>query len=328
MRPTHRGIAFVAVTLLAVGLLLTVGQPSLGAVAVGLTVLVLAGAVNVLWLVPPTVERTGPASGHVGESRTVKLAFRAPDPYLATVRDRASEGFDAHEATITVGGDPLVYDRTYETRGIHRLGPVEITARDALGLFERRFAVGEERRVSVYPRVRALAGTGVGVPALVEAAGAGADREFDHLREYRSGDSPRDVDWRATAKRDELIVAEYEERGERAVVVAAGGPTERADTLAEAVASVALRLLDGDLAVGLALPDARVAPDDGPGQRERLLEALARTEGGPRPDAEATVEVTVSPGGSVRIDAGSGMVTLDWPPTDGALADLAGGEPA
>lgn len=324
MRPTRRGVGFVAAALSAVALLLTVGQPSLGAVAVGLTAVVLASAAHARWLSPPTVERTGPPPGHVGETHAVELAFDAPDPYLAAVRDRATGGFDPYETTLAVGGDPLVYERTYETRGVHGLGPVEVTARDALGLFSRRFVVGTPRRVAVYPRVRELAGAGVGMPALAAALGTGVDREFDHLREYRPGDSPRDVDWRATAKRDELIVAEYDERGERAVVVAAGGPRERADSLAEAVASVALRLLDGDVAVGLALPDERVPPDDGPDQRTRLLEALARTQAGPLPDAEAAVEVTVSPDGAVRIDAGSDAVTLDWPPATGRLAERGG----
>lgn len=315
MRLTRRGLALVVVCLTATAMFSTVGQVGLAPVALGSALVVVAGAAQALWFDPPTVERIGPTAGHVGDRRSVELRLSAPDPYLATVRDRASPGLPDYETDTTVGGDPVAYEVDYEERGVHHIGPVEVEARDTLGLFTRTFDVGDERTVLVYPRIRAVAWAGVGLTALVASPGANVDREFDHLREYRPGDSPRDVDWRATAKRDELIVAEYEERGGTAVLIAAGGPERHADTLAEAVASVALRLLDAGVPVGVRLPDEQVPADEGGDQRERILAALARTEAGPRPSADAGVEVTVRADGRVAVDTGRETTVLEWPPT-------------
>jgi uncharacterized protein (DUF58 family) len=41
-----------------------------------------------------------------------------------------------------------------------------------------------------------------------------SEEEFHRLREYRSGDNPRAIHWRTTARRSELMVREYQHQGE------------------------------------------------------------------------------------------------------------------
>ena len=125
-----------------------------------------------------------------------------------------------------------------------------------------------------------------------ESARFSDDREqFDELREYVPGDSLRNVHWASSAKRDELVVMEFDAAIDVAgLAIAAGSTAGYADEMAAAAASVATTLLDAGLAVSLSLPDGEIERDGGESQRERVLAALARTGHG-RVDTDADIRV-------------------------------------
>lgn len=117
------------------------------------------------------------------------------------------------------GGDRAVevhYELETVRRGIHWLGPLQVTSTDPFGLARRSGLLGERTRVVVAPAI-------VDLPPLAEHAGqtGGTLRTTttqlgqgtDNLvaRPYASGDSMRRIHWRATAHRDELMVRQEEQ---------------------------------------------------------------------------------------------------------------------
>ncbi|GAA0206214.1 DUF58 domain-containing protein [Halobaculum roseum] len=309
MRLTRRGKAVVAVAVVAVASGLAFGPRSLNAVVVPAIVALSAAYLQLRWVEPPAVARDVPPDDHVGRTYPVRLFFGDRDgprpsadegmdrPFAGRVRERVGDGVDADRVVFetVVGAVPVEYDVTYESRGRHRLGPAGVTARDALGLAETDLSTTETSEVLVYPAVHAIAGWARrDLRALHETGVHEERREFDRLREYDRGDSLRDVHWKSTAKRDDLIVKEFSAEAEtEAVSVAAGAAAApgAADGMAEATASIALALVEDGVPVDVSLPDGTLTVTGERGSQVRLLERLAVI--GPGRVADADADVTV-----------------------------------
>ena len=132
-------------------------------------------------------------------------------------------------------------------------------------------------RVLVYPALEA------GGPPLPEDAGGaspaarrGVGDEVHALRDYRPGDAPRHVAWRASARRDQLLVRDYEAHAPRELwlewnALAGLGTEARIRRLARWV----LEAERQGRRYRLRLPSAVVGPGTGPEHRHACLRALA-----------------------------------------------------
>ena len=312
MRLTRRGWATVAFAVVCLFLAWDAGARSLNAVVAPLLVALLAGVVAVVRAGEPTVSRSPVEPAHVGDVRTVELAFDVDSPTPATVDDAVGDGLAArgNVATTTLTGDGYRYELECLERGDRAVGPVTVTVTDVLGLVQRRVADDGRTRVLVYPRVYELrAEASAELRGLVDAA-YGYDRdEFDHLRAYERGDSLRDVHWKSAAKRPdaELMVREFADRDDagRIDVVAESTPG-RTDEMATAAASVATSLLAAGISVRLVVPDGDRRVTAGQNGRRSLLELLATTGPGEQPprvrrDADVLIRAD-DRGTAVRID--------------------------
>ncbi|GAB3413035.1 hypothetical protein GCM10027435_06490 [Haloparvum alkalitolerans] len=315
LRLTRRGRVVLAIVAVGFGMAALSGARSLNAVVLPGIVAVVAGAVQLSRLDAPSVRRRLPPDDFVGATHEVVLRFGDGDalrealdaPFVAAVRDDLGEGLDGPEAPTraTVGAEPVRYEVTYDARGDRTLGPVTLSATDVFGLLERDLLCRGTESVLVYPERRPVVGWFRRELYREDALGASRQRnEFDRLREYARGDALRDVNWAATAKRDDLIVNEFAaETDQRRVSIRGGARGDAADDLASAVASVALALLDDGVPVDVAVPNGRVSTDGGPDGRRRLLELLARTPRGAVPDADADVVIEADrTGTTVRVD--------------------------
>ncbi|MDZ8200036.1 DUF58 domain-containing protein [Microbacterium sp. SSW1-59] len=219
---------------LAVGCLIAAGE--LGLVELlyfGVLLLaVLAAAILSLFLTRRTgaVERTmTPESVGVGETAvvtarvTVRTAVPTPP---GTWRDGLPAGLAGEAAgafpplASGLRGSQRVIERSYTvtgvSRGVHAIGPFDLTTTDPFGLARRRTVRTEPTQITVTPAV-------VDLPGLPDAAGASGGSRLtvdlhlgqgaDNLvaRPYQSGDSMRRIHWRATAHRDELMVRQEEQ---------------------------------------------------------------------------------------------------------------------
>ncbi|MFT4234853.1 MAG: DUF58 domain-containing protein, partial [Microbacterium sp.] len=108
-------------------------------------------------------------------------------------------------------------------RGPERIGPLELTETDGLGLARRRRRVGSPTPVMVTPRIVPLAPlahmtaeSGLSV-ADAQRSGQGSDNLIP--RPYAPGDSMRRIHWRASARLGDLMVREEEQEASPAAVI-------------------------------------------------------------------------------------------------------------
>jgi uncharacterized protein (DUF58 family) len=297
MRPTLRGVGVLAVGVGAPAVGTQFGQPGLAAIAAPLFVALLGATAQVYLSGLPDIERSTLRRGFAGESRTLKLTAQGGG--IARLTDRRVDGIGGDVTARCSLPATLSFDVPYERRGEHSLGPIEATVTDSLGLVLTSGTVDATDEVLVFPPVYRLGGPDAFVRTLTPDA---RQREsFDRLREYTPGDSLRDVHWKSSAKRDELLVTEFDDDSEdRELLVAARAEDGHGDAMAAATATVAVGALQSEFTVGLATPSERVPAGSGERHRTRLLEALARTgEGRCDREDEADILVSATDGGVV-----------------------------
>jgi len=153
----------------------------------------------------------------------------------------------------------MTWEDTLPRRGRHRLAGVRITTRFPFGLFLKAARAALTSEVVVYPAVLPVS------PELLRQFGATGDRatrrrgrgtDLYNLRGYRSGDDPRLIHWRSSAKTQELLVRELEA------------------ALSQA-ASLAAHLIRAGAGVELVGPGFYVRLGRGKAHLRTLLEALA-----------------------------------------------------
>lgn len=111
-------------------------------------------------------------------------------------------------------------------RGERSLGPLELRQLSALGLLTRQHRLGEPTTLRVLPDFRQVSQFALlALDDRVSRIGVHAQRrrgegtEFFQLREYREGDTPRQVDWKATSRRGQLISREHRDEQDQQVVL-------------------------------------------------------------------------------------------------------------
>jgi uncharacterized protein (DUF58 family) len=180
----------------------------------------------------PILEREAPASFPLGVFTPVRLRLSNPGPHPLDV-----EVFDVHPPHAETEGLPwratlpakgwarLEYRLRPTRRGDHEFGAAEILLRERGDLWRRRVRAGRGQRVRVVPNFQAVAR--FAILALADQLGQmgirvgrqrGEGLEFQELREYRSGDSLRRVDWKATARRQKMISRQYQEEKNQQIV--------------------------------------------------------------------------------------------------------------
>ncbi len=306
MRLTRRGRLVAAVSVIGFVMAVVFAPRGLNAVILPGAIALAAAYLQLHRMPAPRIIRHTPPDDFAdrGHQATMEFADHGTPhpaesgldrPFIGTVHETASEGLSLPETDheTVVGTESISYDVRYEHRGEHVLGPATITAQDVLGLAERTLSCPETDAVLVYPQVSAIAGWARRDLRALHETGLHEERsEFDRLREYDRGDSLRDIHWKSTAKRDELIVKEFAAEAEtEAVQIAAGATAGNADGMARATASIALALLDDGIPVDVQLPDGDVQAGPERAGRIRLLERLALVGAGRVRSDDADVEI-------------------------------------
>lgn len=198
-------------------------------------------------------------------------------------------------------------------RGAYVLREMALSTGFPFGLFRKERDVEQEGTLIVWPRSDLplreprTAGRPRQHVGATTAGPRGARGEFRGLREYRPGDDPRDVHWRSSARRGAPVVREYEQERTDALWIclvtrrAQQPDPAREEAAVEIAASLARAAIQRGGSVGLATADELVEEGSGPGQLERILDALARVrfdreQGMPRPPVGVEGCVLVSAG--------------------------------
>ena len=149
-----------------------------------------------------------PTSDSSNKSSLAGLSGRAKIPQLDV------------QSTQQVG-----YRVVFPRRGQYRLGPSRITNRFPFGLIRSQFTIAAED-VYVAPPIgkltptwdRRLQSKVVGSDSVERRKGF-ENEEFYGLREWRSGDSQRQIHWRSTARQGRLMVKEHDQRSNRDLAI-------------------------------------------------------------------------------------------------------------
>lgn len=231
---------------------------------------------NLLGLV---VERGRTDEVFVGQQAEFTLNVTNPSPGTRWAIGADSEGAAAWFADIP-GTETarLPLPLAAERRGVLALPSVRVYTRYPFALFHAWSVLHMDLRVIVYP---APARDAPPLPAGGEGDGRGSREssgqdDFAGLREYRPGEPPRHIAWKAYA-RDEQLRSKQFAGASRAAPWFVFDALDGLDT--ERRLSVLCRwVLDADrdgLHFGLRLPGRTIAPGAGDAHRRACLEALA-----------------------------------------------------
>ena len=155
-------------------------------------------------------------------SRRTLVGLVNDDPLTETRTD----GLPAVVTLLPLGATSLTYDLTPMRRGPRDLGAVTVRYGSPLGLVLRQERIALPAHVDVYPDVHAaralelLRRQGRQDARLGSLRVRGGDTEFERLRPYQRGDEVRHVDWRASARRDDPTVRQFQAESNQNVVFA------------------------------------------------------------------------------------------------------------
>ena len=236
MHLPREGLGFLVIMIVCfVGASMTHSNPLMLVFAAMAGPFIVNGSVTYAMLKNMRVVRRPPKRAMVGELFSVELAVKNQSRILAawlmTVQDEVRHASEALRASVlfthvarrteTTGH----YQLRLSHRGRYRYGPLQMFSRYPLGLVERSCSYRDGGETLVYPRIGRLTSFWkrrlIGATELIDAPqtqGGIFDDEFHHLREYRTGDNPRAIHWRSSARRNELIVRQYHQNREHDLV--------------------------------------------------------------------------------------------------------------
>lgn len=225
MMPRPRLILLFA--LAGLPLVAGVALPMAGQIGMALTFLVFAVAIADRAASPSLssidVHRKVSDVLSVGTENRVELQFRNQGMRFLriTVTDNPPEPSEQPELPITLELPPqrnryCVYHTVPQHRGRGRFRDVQLRCTSRLGLWTLCENRPMRQDVKIYPDIKAVHGVELLARhnRLAEAGVRlsrirGRGNEFERLREYRRDDEYRTIDWKATARRRQLISREY-----------------------------------------------------------------------------------------------------------------------
>ena len=151
-----------------------------------------------------------------GDDNKVVIKVESAYPFMirTTVIDETPAVFQRRDVEVR----RLTYTLRPVRRGEYDFGKIRIFARTMLGLVERRYTEGEDKNVKVYPsylmlnhyELLAMSNnlTDMGIKRIRRV---GNNTEFEQIKEYVKGDEYRSINWKASARRNQLMVNVYQE---------------------------------------------------------------------------------------------------------------------
>lgn len=119
----------------------------------------------------------------------------------------------------------IVYEAMPETRGNMDFDGIDCQIRTKLGLWYRKLQLPCHNQIKIYPNFKnnklfgmLLSRKSLDHTGIRRLPRPGEGNDFHQLREYRDGDSLRQIDWKATARMQKLIAREYAQERDQQIV--------------------------------------------------------------------------------------------------------------
>ena len=265
------------------------------AVLLGLMVLDgLTGRANRVTVTRDRLERLS-----IGRENPVRLTVRsAKQSAILQIRDYAPQEFSTSEGVLSLNlpaeqTQQLTYTAFPPKRGEYQWGDIQVRQLGQWGLAWHDWKIPQSQTVAVYPDLIGLRSLSIRLTLqttgnIRQARRHGMGTEFSELREYVSGDDPRLIDWKATARRSRVVVRVLEPEQEQTLIVlldrgrlmtAQVQGLARFDWGLNATLSLALAGLQRGDRVGVGVFDRQIhtwiPPERGQTQLPKLLERLS-----------------------------------------------------
>uniref|UniRef100_UPI004048710A DUF58 domain-containing protein n=1 Tax=Roseivirga sp. TaxID=1964215 RepID=UPI004048710A len=170
-------------------------------------------------------ERFAPEKFSNGDENPIKLSVQNFYQFEVklTIIDEVPAQFQMREANFKVkldsGGSQVInYTLRPVKRGEYHFGKLNILTQSPIGLISRRFQFAEPVMVPVYPsfiqmrKYELLAiSNDLTMQGIKKIRRLGHNQEFEQIKEYVAGDDFRTVNWKATARKAQLMVNTYQD---------------------------------------------------------------------------------------------------------------------
>lgn len=144
---------------------------------------------------------------------TVKINIIDEIPHIFQVRD-----FNLSQLIAANTQQVFSYTLTPVKRGDYLFGWLNIYVHSHLGLIKRRFIFNNEAAAIVYPSIIQMKAFAMyaqpnrhAMEGLRKVRRLGHTMEFEHIRQYVHGDDVRSINWKATARKSQLMVNQYQD---------------------------------------------------------------------------------------------------------------------
>lgn len=234
----------------------------------------------------------------IGRDNAIELTVQTGNrPAILQIRDFYPQTFTVKPALLDVSmpanhREDLSYTVFPSQRGEYDWGAIQMRQLGRWGLAWHQWRVPQSQTVSVYPDLIGLRALSVRLTLqntgnLKRKQRMGMGTEFAELREYSLGDDPRLIDWKATARRSQLLMRILEPEQEQTLIILLDGGrlmTAQVNRLARfdwgmnTALALALTGLNRGDRVGLGVFDRQlhtwVPPERGKPQLNKLIEAV------------------------------------------------------
>jgi uncharacterized protein (DUF58 family) len=207
--------------------------PAWGAAGGVLLLIAAVDAAHAWWETEPSAHRSIHATLPLGVPSPVTLTLRwnGMGARSGMAIDHAPGAFEVLDPVAHMRLEPgaattIVYRARPLTRGEHRFGPLAVRFRSYAGLWWKQTRIPLDESVRVYPNFsvysrHALQAANVAATrsGMLKRRRRGEGLDFEQLREYREGDTPRQIDWKATSRIGKLISREFQDERDQRILL-------------------------------------------------------------------------------------------------------------
>ncbi len=165
----------------------------------------------------------------IGRDNPISLHGESATPVRLRLYDNYPIAFDGTPMPLEIAlngkeSETIAYTVNPKQRGEYPWGDLQVQQRSPLGLAWADWTVPAAETVAVYPDLIGL--NQLSVKLALQATGTlkqkrrmGVGTEFAELREYDTGDDPRFIDWKATARLSQPLVRVLEPEREQTLLI-------------------------------------------------------------------------------------------------------------
>ena len=170
-------------------------------------------------------ERVLPEKFSNGDENSIQLNIENNYPFIinCTIIDEVPEqfqirNFNINEKLLPSNSKSIKYKLSPTQRGEYHFGSLNVYASSVIGLVAKRFSFGSNAMVKTYPSFKQLRkfellnfNKNIQEYGLKKIRRIGHTMEFEQIKDYVLGDDLRTINWKATAKKNSLMVNQFQD---------------------------------------------------------------------------------------------------------------------